>query len=237
MQRVKSGVSVKDTVKYFKIIALVVIFIGITFTACGKKTFVTQKPYPDMMCGAYTLAYYKWLKSGKTYSENEAADRSEVLAIYNQVKFGSSYSSVNVTGIGIRNLSVANNPLKMLDYAVEVLGKSTTKFYYDSNNPVLVSMKNSIETNDSTLMTKHSDRIHTIGIPALNIGQYVLVLFRLGEGSLHWILCHNNRNGLVFYDPYFGEARPITDAQMRGNSTLQVTYSTLESLNSCLFLE
>ena len=235
MQRVKFGISIKDTVKHFVIIALVVIFTGVTFASCGTKTFVTQKPYPDTMCGAYTLAYYKWLKSGKTYSENEMADRSEVVAIYNQVMFGTSYSSVNVTNIGALNLSVANNPLKMLDYVVEVLGKSTAKFYYDSNNPVLVSIKNSIEANDATLMAKHSDRIHSAGIPALNVEQYALVLFQVG-GSLHWILCHNTGNGLVSYDPYFGEARPITNAEMRGNSALQVSYSTLQSLNSCLLL-
>jgi hypothetical protein len=235
MQKVKSGISVKDTVKHFVIIALAVIFIG---ASCDKKTFVTQKPYPDMMCGAYSLAFYKWLKSGKTYSENEAADRAEVVTIYNQVMFGTSYSRVDVTSMGVQNFSAANNPVKMLDYAVEVLGKSTAKFYYDSNNPALVSIKNSIEANDVTLMTKHSDRIFAVGIPALNVGQYALVLFRVGKGaSLHWVVCHNNGNGLVFYDPYFGEARPITDAQMRGSSTLQVTYSILQSLNSCLFLE
>jgi len=238
MQRVKFRISLKDTVKHFVIIALAVIFTGVTFTSCGKKIFVTQKPYPDMMCGAYSLAFYKWLKSGKTYSKNEAADRKEVAAIYNQVKFGTSYSRVDVTGMGVQNLSAANNPIKMFDYVVEVLGKSTAKFYYDSNNPALVSIKNSIEANDATLMTKHSERILSIGIPSLNVGQYAIVLFRVGKGaSLHWILCHNNENGLVFYDPYFGEARPITDAQMRGNSTLEVKYANLQSLNSCIFLE
>jgi hypothetical protein len=204
----------------------------------GTKTFVTQNPYPDMMCGAYTLAYYKWLKSGKTYSENETEDRTEVVTIYNQVVFGPSYSKVDVRGMGVQNFTAYNNPVKMLDYAVEVLGKSTAKFYYDRNNPALVSIKNSVETNDPALMTKHSDRTLNLGIPALNVGQFALVLFRVGNGvALHWVLCHNTGNGLVFYDPYFGEARPITDAQMRGNSTLQVTYSTLQSLNSCLLLE
>ena len=235
MQRVKSRIRVKSTAKHFIAFVLVVIFTGVS---CATKTFVTQKPYPDMMCGAYSLAFYKWLKSGKTYSQNEAKDRAEVVAIYNQVKFGSSYSSVKVTNMGVQNFSIANNPVKMLDYAVEVLGKSTAKFYYDNNNPALVSIKNSIEENDTTLITKHAERIFINGIPALNVGQYALVLFLIGKGtSLHWVLCHNTENGLMAYDPYFGVARPITDAQMRGNSTLQVTYSILQSLNSCLFLE
>ena len=174
----------------------------------------------------------------KTYSENETEDRAEVVAIYNQVVFGRSYSKVDVRGMGVQNFTAYNNPVKMLDYAVEVLGKSTARFYYDRNNPALVSIKNSVETNDPALMTKHSDRILNIGIPELNVGQFALVLFLVGNGSaLHWVLCHNTVNGLVFYDPYFGEARPITDAQMRGNSTQQVTYSTLQSLNSCLLLE
>jgi hypothetical protein len=183
---------------------------------------------------AHNLSFYKWLTSGKTYSENEAADRAEVVAIYNQVVFGASYSKANVIGVSV----AASNPVKMLDYAVEILGKSAAKFYYDDNNPALVSIKKVIETNDASLIMKHSYRIITNGIPTLNVGQYAIVLFRVGKStSLHWILCHNTGNGLMFYDPYFGEARPITDAQIRGSSTLQVTYSMLQSLNSCLLLE
>jgi len=234
MQRKKSGISVKGTVRHFVIITLTVIFAGVMFTCKGQKTFITQKPYPDMMCGAYSLAFYKWLTSGKTYSENEAVDRAEVAAIYNQVMFGTSYSRANVTGVSV----ASSNPAKMLDYSVEVLGKSTAKLYYDSNNPALISIKKTIEEIDASLMMKHSDRFIAIGIPALDVGQYAIVLFRVGKGaSLHWILCHNTGNGLVAYDPYFGEARTITDAQMRGSSTLQVSYSILQSLNSCLLLE
>jgi len=237
MQRKKSGNSLRDTVKHFFIIALTVIFTGVMFT-CNGQAFITQKPYPDMMCGAYNLAFYKWLTSGKTFSENEAADRAEVVTIYNQVMFGASYSRIDVTGMGIQNFSAINNPAKMLDYAVEVLGKSTAKFYYDSNNPALVSIKKAIEANDASLVTKHSDRILAIGIPTFNVGQYAAVLFRVGNSaSLHWILCHNTGNGLVAYDPYLGKAIQITDAQMRGTSTLEVPYSVLQSLNSCLLLE
>ena len=221
-------------VKLFVIIALTVIFTGVIVTCNGKKNFVTQKPYPDMMCGAYSLAFYKWLSSGKTYSENEATDRAEVTAIYNQVMFGTSYAKANVTGVTVSS----SNPVKMLDYSVEVLGKSKAKLCFDSNNPALVSIKKTIETIDASLMAKHSDRILAIGIPALDVGQYAVVLFRVGKStSLHWILCHNTGNGLMAYDPYFGEARAITDAQMRGVSTLQVSYSILQSLNSCLLFE
>jgi len=238
MQRKKIDIIAKGIVKHFVIIVLTMMFTGAMLTCNGQKTFVTQKPYPDMMCGAYSLAFYKWLTSGKTYSENEAADRAEVVAIYNQVVFGTSYSRVDVTGMSIQNLSTASNPAKMLDYAVEALEKSTAKFYYDSNNPVLVSLKKSIEANDASLVMKHSDRILSTGIPALNVGQYTIVLFSVGKSaSLHWVLCHNTGNGLVFYDPYFGEAKTITDTQMRGTSSLQVTYSILQSLNSCLLLE
>ena len=231
IQRKKIRISVKNNVNHLVIIALAAIITGVS---CTTKTFVTQNPYPDTMCGAYSLAYYKWLKSGKTYSDNEAADRSEVETIFNQVKFGSSYSNVDVTSIGFRNLPVANDPLKMLDYAVEVLGKSTAKFYYDSNNSTIVFIKNLIEANDSTLMKKHSNRVISSGIPTLNVGQYAIVLFLVGKGpTMHWVLCHNTENGLVAYNPSDGEARSITVVQMQGKSS----YSILQSLNSCLLLE
>ena len=207
------------------------------------RTFVTQSSDPsDQMCGAYSLAFYKWLKAGKAHSESEATDRFEVQTIYNQIMFGPAYFNVSATGMGVVNLSMANNPVKMLDFSVEVLEKSTAKFFYDGNNPALVDIKNYIETNDASLMTKHSDNISTIGIPVLNSGQYAIVLFLVVESlSLHWILFHNTGSNLVYYDPYFGEAKVAREAQMRGNSTLQATYfnspSKLQSLNSCLFLD
>jgi len=249
MKRLQSVFNVKNTVRNFAIIVFAVVFT-VMFTSCSKdnpdepekRRFVTQASNPnDQMCGAYCLAFYKWLKAGKTYSENEAEDRSEVQTIYNQVVFGSAYSNVSVMGIGV-NLSMSNNPIKMLDFSVETLGKNTARLYYDSNTPALVDIKNAIETNDAFLMAKHSERIFTAGIPVLNSGQYAIVLFLVVENwALHWILFHNTGNGLAYYDPYFGEARTATDAQMRGVATLQVAYfnnlRTLQSLNSCLFLE
>jgi hypothetical protein len=226
------------------------VILLIAFVACSNGTnnpegpFVKQSTDPsDQMCGSYSLAYYKWLKAGKTYTEDESADRAEVSTIYAAVKFGTQYSAVSITGFGIQNLSILNNPLKMLDYAVTEFGNTDAELYRDETNLALNDIYTAIQTRDTQLVNTYNTKIKTGGIPALGNDQYAIVLFRVTDNNaMHWILFHKTARGLEYYDPYFGIAKKATDAQIRGTMSITAKYphpigkKTLCSLNSCLLL-
>jgi hypothetical protein len=195
------------------------------------------------MCGSYSLAYYTWLKQGRTYSENESADRAEVTAIYNEVLFGPSYSAVVIPILGTQDLSILNNPLKMLRYAVTELNRTEAKLCYDDTSPVLDALYSAVQSRDSQLVSDYLAKIETGGIPVLNNGQYAIVLFLVTDNNaMHWILFHKTAGGLEYYDPYFGTAKTATEAQLRGTEDIPAHYPspignrTLHSLNSCLLL-
>jgi hypothetical protein len=207
------------------------------------QIFVTQtSDANDLRCGAFSLAFYKWLKEGKTYSSDQTTDYSTVDSIYTNVKFGSAYSNV-----GGMDLSASSNPLKMLHYAIDTLGESSAEFYRDSTIPEMEGIHTAISTNDSSLLTTYTAKDKTGGIPTLNNGDYAIVVcavyFANGIGpiSLHWILFHKTLTGYIFYDPYFGMAKSATENQLRGIEQISVTYPEfgerrLQSMNSCLFL-
>lgn len=227
-----------------RVYCLVCLLTMALFIASCKKNnitqkFVTQQAYPDLMCGAYCIAYYNWLSNNKTQSENEVEERSEVKTIYNQIKFGSAYNHVTIDQMGTQDLSATSNPLKILNFVVENLNKSNSKLYYDGNNTALVDIKNNIQIHDSVLMNQYSDDILNTGIPTLQDGQYAIVLFLIGEQSMHWMLCHKKENKFYIYDPYVGFAQSIKESQVLGIEPLEHSKKEAkkQSLNSCILIE
>jgi len=209
--------------------------------------FVTQTSDPsDFRCGAFSIAYYQWLKAGKTYSSNEAADYAVVDAIYYQIKFGNLYNAVAVTGMGTHNMSGASSPLNMLHYIVNQSLNTGAEFFIDDSNPAMNDIYNAIRTNDGELLASYSSKLKTGGIPTLRIGQYAIVVFLISMPNgapvdLHWVLFYRNSNGYEFYDPFFGTALSATESQMKGSEPILVTYPgfgdrILTSMNSCLLL-
>jgi hypothetical protein len=208
-----------------------------------QKSFVKQSPAcSDQMCGSYALAYYKWLTNKILYSENDQEDRNEVINIYKNVVFGNAYDSIDITGMGRLNLSEANHPVKMLDYAIKNLHKINAAFYYDGENKSILDMKDSIQSKDNSLFKKYETKIFSTGIPQVLKDQYAIVLFYgLNGSALHWILFHRKLNGqFEYFDPYFGMPIIATDFQMRGKEEIDSNYPfgnlVLISLNSCLML-
>jgi hypothetical protein len=212
-----------------------------------NETFVTQTSNPnDLRCGAFSMAFYKWLKEGKTYSLDQTADYNTVDNIYSAIKFGSAYSSVYVTGMGTINLSQSSNPLNLLHYANSTLGYTSAEFYRDETIQQMEDIYNAISANDGTLLGTYSSKSKTGGIPSLSTGQYAIVVFLVSDIynmplSLHWILFHKTTNGYEYYDPYFGKPLSATEAQLRGSTHISVNYAgigqrKLKSFNSCLLL-
>jgi len=230
------------------------LFISVALTSCDKKNneddkilFVTQTTVSsDLRCGAFSLAYYKWIKEGKIVSSNATADYATVDAIYAQIKFGSLYSAVAITGMGTQDLSATSCPLNMLHHAVAELANTGAEIYRDATIPAMNDIYNAIGINNGDLLATYNAKVKTGGIPTLNVGQYAVVVFFVaspGEmsGSLHWVLFHRNSSGYQFIDPYFGTPMPATEAQMKGSATISVTYPVfgariLQSMNSCLLL-
>jgi len=222
---------------------ILVLFFVSFLISCEKDNttqhFVTQQAYPDLMCGAYCIAYYNWLSNDKTQSENEAEERSEVKAIYNQIKFGDAYNHVTIDQMGTQDLSATSDPLKILNFVVENLNKSNSKLYYDGSNAALIDIKNTIQIHDGALMSQYSDDILSTGIPTLQDGQYAIVLFLIGEQSMHWMLCHKKENEFYLYDPYVGFAQSIKESQVLGTEPLEHSKKEAkkQSLNSCILIE
>jgi hypothetical protein len=223
--------------------------VGLICISCSNgttpdtdQTFVTQtSDQDDLRCGAFSMAYYKWLNEGKTYSLDQAADYSIVDSIYSQIKFGNAYS--NVAGL---DLSTMSSPLQMLRYANTTLGETSAEFYRDSSISEMEGIYTAISNFDSSLLSTYSSKSKTGGIPALVANQYAVVVFsvELTNGTpvaLHWILFHRTSSGYEYYDPYFGVAKSATVAQLKGDTTISVNYPgignrILRSMNSCLFL-
>lgn len=207
-----------------------------------NQTFVTQTSNPnDMRCGAFVLAFYQWLKQGKTVSSNFEEDYALVDSIYPNVKFGEKYESIN----GM-NLSFMSCPIKILDYAASTMGITSTQYYWDDSVWEMNIIHDAILEKDSQLFSRHSSRKNTGGIPDLETGQFAIVVFSmvLPNGtpiSFHWILFHKIFLGYVLYDPFFGIVRFATEEELRGTQSITVTYPGLSeriitSLNSGIIL-
>jgi hypothetical protein len=216
-------------------------------TEQGDKTFVKQTSAPgDLRCGAFCMAFYKWLKEGKTYSADQSADYNTVNSIYDEVKFGSAYSSVSITGIGTMNLSAYNNPLKLLVYADTKLENSSAKFYRDTSDAMINDIYNEVLAHDSSIMRTYGEKIKTGGIPSLANDDYAIVVILVTNAldtpiNIHLLLFHKTPDGLEYYDPYSGVSKQATEEQLRGAEIIEIDDAEegllkLRSLNSCLLL-
>ncbi|MDR1177390.1 MAG: hypothetical protein LBK64_01045, partial [Spirochaetaceae bacterium] len=96
--------------------AALTVFLCITVSRCvpgRKRAFVTQPGGGNRQCGAFSTAYYQWLKAGKTLSADPREDKAAVDAIYNEIQFGGGFAGA----LEPYNIPLDySDPLKIMKY-------------------------------------------------------------------------------------------------------------------------
>jgi hypothetical protein len=201
---------------------LVLLSLPAVLAACSLfrtvPAFVTQPGGGNNQCGAFSTAYYQWLRAGKTYSGDIQADNAEVDAIYSGIQFGSAFAdALKPYGIPV----TYSDPLKIMKFlgsgntgAAGIMHRKPGDALIDS----LYALLSRLETEDFNAACKE-DRL----IPELDAAHpYAIVLCKSKKGSsLHYMLFQRlESGGLVYYDPYTGAPAPANYAMMNGSAGL-----------------
>ncbi|MDR1250286.1 MAG: hypothetical protein LBK63_13420 [Treponema sp.] len=206
-----------------KQIWLLALLPGLLYMACQLETpertqdarFVRQTNEPN--CGGFTTVYYEWLKEGKYGSANEAADKLVVSGVYNQIRFGDSYSSI------FSGLENGSNPAKIMKYLKDNVGDPGL-FYLDPDNTEFQGINQAIQTIDSDLWNELEGNVRNEVIPDLKPFQYAIGIYSVFNSvehlqtqqldGLHYLLFHHNGELLVAYNPWDGYPKPAYYEQL-----------------------
>jgi hypothetical protein len=193
-------------------------------TGCLLTTrgFITQPGGGNNQCGAFSAAYYQWLKAGKTQSGDKGVDKAEVDAIYDEIQFGSAFArALGPYGIPLDY----SDPLKIMKF----LGAGNTgaagTLYRKPGDPLLDSLYTligSIEPDDFNAARKED-----AALPELDAEHpYAIVLCKTQNNrSLHYMLfARQESGGLVYYDPYAGAPATASHAMMIGQTPINKTW-------------
>jgi hypothetical protein len=220
-----------------KTVAIISVVFAFMIIDCSKgstsqdKDFVIQ--VKDNMCGAYCIAYYKWLESGKKYSIDQSIDRTEVSTIYENTKFGLQYKNANIPGLHTGNISEWSSPLFMLNYIIASNLNDNAKYYTGSDKYMIKE----IIKNDSSMLSSFSNAIFFEELPPLSNGQYAILGVSVERlGGFHWILLHKTSHGFEYYDPGIGSALLANSNQIKGIEKIDTGYRKYQSLNIGLLL-
>ncbi len=212
------------------VLTIVVCCLALTSNAQGRgaKTLVIQGNIPN--CGAYATAYYKWLKEGKTKSDDTAADRAYVDKLYDEIILGEQYG----------DWGPASNPAKIMKFCKENVDDGTWGVgYLNTDDKMIKSIWEAMQAFDAPLLAEiPADHIKNRRPTAADLsnGKYAIVVCTTHTESLHYVLFHNTGSELVVYDPHVGKAQKSNADEFEGRKTFRPRGFVLRSTGIAIVL-
>lgn len=197
--------------------------------------FITQTDLDGNSCGAFTIAYWKWLKNGRNPNNRTLApteDKNEIKKIYELIKF---YS--NAPAMALEDNCNPINMMCLLDSLINI----KTTFYYKSQSVVEIlyqliryqaqkKAKNNQQNQYSILLQLENSQIQKgMSLPLPTSGRYAIVICSVlcGAiyGGLHYILVGELSAGRYqMMNPHKGIWEPITNEQYSGTTDIEVYF-------------